>query len=202
MPFFYRFSRKIGCSHTHILSKIRLFSKKHTALKSMFCQKNVHSLKNTVLSCHFFSSFSWKTPRCQDHIWSKKRYFCENYTIIWAQKVNRMPFFPIFHWKVTSLMPILCKKNVHYLKTHCFHAHIFCQKNVHSLKKHCSHIIFSNFSWKTRRPVKPIFGLKTLILSKLHYIMGQKSQRDAFFSGLSRKITSLMPIFCKKTSIF
>ena len=55
---FYRFSRKIGCSHTHILSKIRLFSKKHTALKSMFCQKNVHSLKNTVLSCHFFSSFS------------------------------------------------------------------------------------------------------------------------------------------------
>ena len=29
----------------------------------------------------------------------------------------------------------------------------------------------------------PIFGKKTSILSKLHYIMGQKSQKDAFHGG-------------------
>ena len=37
--------------------KKRPLSKKHTALKSIFCQKNVHSLKNTVLLCHFFKIF-------------------------------------------------------------------------------------------------------------------------------------------------
>ena len=181
MPFFYRFSRKIGCSHTHILSKIRLFSKKHTALKSMFCQKNVHSLKNTVLSCHFFSSFSWKTPRCQDHIWSKKRYFCENYTIIWAQKVNRMPFFPIFHWKVTSLMPILCKKNVHYLKTHCFHAHIFCQKNVHSLKKTLLSYNFFKFFMKNPQTCQTHIWFKNVNSVKTTLYYGPKKSKGCIF---------------------
>ena len=40
-----------------IFCKKRPFSKKHAALKSRFCQKNGHSLKNTVLLCHFFKFF-------------------------------------------------------------------------------------------------------------------------------------------------
>ena len=68
---FYRFSRKIGCSQTHILSKIRLFSKKHIALKSMYCQKNVHSLKNTVLSCHFFQAFHEKPQLSRPYLVNK-----------------------------------------------------------------------------------------------------------------------------------
>ena len=39
MPFFSDSSRKNRCSHTHILSQVRLFSKEHTALKFMFYEK-------------------------------------------------------------------------------------------------------------------------------------------------------------------
>ena len=53
-------SRKNQCSHAHIVKKLP-FSKKHTAPVPIFCQKNVHSLKNVVFSCHFFSNITWKT---------------------------------------------------------------------------------------------------------------------------------------------
>ena len=109
-PFFSNFSRKNHCSH--ILSKKSPFSKKHTALMPIFCQKNVHSLKNNA-PMSFFSNFSWKTPCCHAHIWSKKRQFCQNYTILWAKKVNRMPFFSDFS-----------RKNL------CSHAHILKKKFI------------------------------------------------------------------------
>ena len=62
MPFFSDFSRENRCSHAHILSKKLPFSKKHAALMTIFCQKNVHSVKNTVLLCHFFQIFHEKPP--------------------------------------------------------------------------------------------------------------------------------------------
>ena len=63
--------------------------------------------QNTVFSCPFFSNFSWETPCSHAHDWSKKRKFCQNYTLLWAKKVNRMPFFSDFS-----------------RKKHCFHVHI------------------------------------------------------------------------------
>ena len=51
--------------------KKRPFSKKHTALKSIFCQKNVHSLKNTVFLCHFFKIFM-KNPLAVKTIFGQK----------------------------------------------------------------------------------------------------------------------------------
>ena len=65
---YYEPKKSIGCpffpiSHGKIIAlmpifcKKRPFSKKHAALKSRFCQKNGHSLKNTVLLCHFFKIF-------------------------------------------------------------------------------------------------------------------------------------------------
>ena len=42
----------------------------------IFCQKNVHPLKNTVVSCHFFLIFYVKPPCFHAHIWSEKRPFC------------------------------------------------------------------------------------------------------------------------------
>ena len=54
MPLFFSdFSRKNHYSHVHILSKKRPFFKKHSALMPIHYQKNVNSLKNTMLSCHF-----------------------------------------------------------------------------------------------------------------------------------------------------
>ena len=54
---FFRFlTEKSSLSCPYFVKK-RPFSKKHAALKSRFCQKNGHSLKNTVLLCHFFKIF-------------------------------------------------------------------------------------------------------------------------------------------------
>ena len=90
---YYGPKKSIGCPFFPI------FHEKITA--PIFCQKKVHSLKNTLLLCpyfvkkrpfsqkhnapmSFFSNFSWKTPCCHAHIWSKKRQFCQNYAILWA----------------------------------------------------------------------------------------------------------------------
>ena len=54
--------------------KKRIFSKKHTALKSIFCQKNVHSLKNTVLLCHFFKIFMKKTLLSRPYLIKKRQF--------------------------------------------------------------------------------------------------------------------------------
>ena len=66
-PYFFKncpFSKKTHSSHVHILST-----------KSPFSQ-------NTVLSCHFFSKFSWITPSYHADDSSKKRKFCQNYTLL------------------------------------------------------------------------------------------------------------------------
>ena len=54
---FFRFLTKKSSLLCKYFVKKRPFSKKHTALKTIFCQKNVHSLKNTVLLNHFFKIF-------------------------------------------------------------------------------------------------------------------------------------------------
>ena len=113
--------------------------------------KNFHSQKNTLLpfpyfvkktsilskiECYhaiFINNFI-KNPCYHAHIQSKKRQICQNYKILWAKKVNRLPFFPHFSRKKqcshahilskkrpiskkhTALMPIFCQKNVPYLK--------------------------------------------------------------------------------------
>ena len=87
---------------------LQFFSEKIASLIPIFCQENVHSQKKTLFSSQYFikkravsqkhyfdvifSKFSRKTLCCQAHIWSKKRQFCQNYTILWAKKVDRMPF--------------------------------------------------------------------------------------------------------------
>ena len=61
MPFLFRFFTKISLLSCQYLSKIRLFSKKHSALMPILVKKkNVHCLKNTVLSCDFFLIFHEK----------------------------------------------------------------------------------------------------------------------------------------------
>ena len=101
-PSFPIFHEKNNCSHAQILSKKPSFSKKHNALIPIFYPKIVHSLKNTVLSCHFFNFFM------KNHLLScpylvKKRQFWQNYIIGWAKKVNRMPFFFLFFTKKSQL---------------------------------------------------------------------------------------------------
>ena len=116
----------------------------------IFCTKTVHSHKNKLLS--FFSNISLKTPLktpgVHAHIWSKILQFCQNFTL-WTKKSIGCLFFPIFHEKITALMPIYFHKNVHSLKTHCSHAHILSKKRPFFQKRCALMSIFSKFSSKT-----------------------------------------------------
>ena len=116
---------------------------------------------------------------------------------IMTKKVNRMSFFGYFTKKICSNAHIFSKKNVHSLKKHCFHAHILSKK-CPFFQKHCALMsIFSKFSSKTPCCHAHIWS-KTSILSKLHYIMSQKSQYDAlFFRFLTEKSSLSCPYFVK-----
>ena len=48
-------------------------------------------LENAVL-LYFFSNFTWKTPTAVIPIFGPKTQFYQNYSILWAKKVKRMPF--------------------------------------------------------------------------------------------------------------
>ena len=106
MPLSSNFSQKKHCSHAHILSK-NISSLKTRFSYAYIMSKNAHSLKDTMLSSHFF--FKLKTPAAMP-ISGQKRQFCQNYPILWAKKVNRIPFFPIFYEKINALMPIFYQK--------------------------------------------------------------------------------------------
>ena len=97
----------------------RFFTKK-SLLSCPYFVKNVHSLNShaNILTRKRLSSqkqyshvirfkFFIKNPCCHAHIWSKKRKFCQNYTMLRAKKDNRIPFFYDFS-----------------RKNHCSHAHI------------------------------------------------------------------------------
>ena len=138
------------------------FCMKNPTLSCPYDQKNVNSInlhyimdqksqKTSNLSktrcshVNFCSNFTWKTS-CSSPYLVIKRQLCQNYTLLWAQKVNNMLFFfAISHKKYPLSWPYFVK-NVHSLKnTRCSHARIlqknhtalmliFCQKNVYSLK--------------------------------------------------------------------
>ena len=58
IPFFSNSSRKNRCSHTHILSQVRLFSKEHTVLMFMFYEKTSF-LSKTMCSHVILSLMDW-----------------------------------------------------------------------------------------------------------------------------------------------
>ena len=182
-----------------ILWQKRQFSK-NTLLSSPYCQKNVSSLKNTVLSCHFIQIFHAKPPFCQKYsdimpfllktlaimpIFSPKNVKFVKFTkILWAKKVNRMPLFPIFYKKITFLMPIFCPKNLYSQKNTMLSCPQFVKKTS-ILSKH--HALMSFFYFKnpllscTRSVEKSQFcQTYTLLWSK-------KVNRIPLFSEFSRK---------------
>ena len=108
-------SLKNQCFHAHILSKY------------------VYSLKNKWFSCIFFK-FCMKNPLV---VISKlvKTSFLAKLHCLWANKVNSLPFFPVFSRKINALMPIFCQKNVKFLKNTLLSStyyvkkkHLFSQK--------------------------------------------------------------------------
>ena len=120
----------VNFQHLRVICQKCPFSKKYPTLMSLVI-KNVHSLKNTELSCNFFHVFHEK-PSAVMHI--QKTSILSKLQIIMGQKVQKNKIFPIFHEKITPLVLIFCQKNVHSKRSALMPT--FCPKNVHSLKKH------------------------------------------------------------------
>ena len=124
---YYGPTKSIGCPFFPICHE------KITALMPIFGQKNVLSLEKklcshahilsaktsilskTLCSQAIFSHFFIKSSSCHAQIWSKRRQFCQNhirnYMDYTPKKSIGCPFFPIFHEKITALIPIFCQYN-------------------------------------------------------------------------------------------
>ena len=136
----------------------------------IFCPENVYALKNTVLTCNFFFKFVMKNPLLSCTYLVKKRRFCQNYTILWAKRVNRIPFFSDFSWKnlhekITALLSIFCQKNLFSLKNTLFSCPYFMKKTSILSKTRCSHVIIFKFFMKNPILSVPYLFKKTSILS-------------------------------------
>ena len=150
----------------------------------IFSQKNVHSLKNTVLLCRFFQIFH-ENPAAAMPIFGPKK--VNSFKTIWAKKVNRMPFFPISHEKITALMPIFCQQNANSLKTHFSHVHIF-SKNINSLKHAVVSYHFFQICYEKPLAVVPIVGQKNRQFCQNYTILwAKKVNRMPFPPYFSRK---------------
>ena len=113
-----------------------------------------------------------------------------------------------------------CPDNVHCLKTNHSHAHILSKERPFSQKYSALMSFFQKFCMINMSLSLPMCGQKTSILSKLHYIMSPKSQKETIFSNLSQKnncshahissknrpfaenYTAFVPIFCHKNVNF
>ena len=143
-PFFGYLTKQI-CSNAHIFStkKKRPFSNK-TLLHAHILSKKRPFFQKRCALMSIFSKILSKTPCGHAHIWSKTS-ILSKYTIIWAKKVNMMPFFSDFSRKNYRSHV----KNVHSPKSTLLSSLVFVKKTAILSKTLCSYDIFSTFSWQT-----------------------------------------------------
>ena len=162
----------------------RPLSKNQTALMLIFCQKNVHSLKNTMLSCHFFFIYMIY-PCCHARIWSANCQFCQNYIKLWTKKVNRMPFFLISHKKSVLSFPFFVKK-----RPFSENKLLLCQywgKKHQFFQKQGDLILFVfNFSRKTRCCHVHIWSKKRQFCQNYTILLAKKVNRMPFLSDFHK----------------
>ena len=132
----------------------------------------------------FVCKFFMKNPLLPSSYLVKKRQFCQNYTIFWVQKVNRMPLFSDFHGKIICSNAHILQKRRPISKKHLLLCPYFVQKTSILTKTNCSHIIFFKFFIKNPRRSCPYLVKNSSILSKFH-IMDQKVNRMSFFPDFS-----------------
>ena len=140
------------------------FFTKNLLSHAQILSKNVQALKNTLLTCPYFSN---KRPFSQNRgaIMTFFYIFLKNPLLLYPYLVKNVnsvktksigcSFFPIFHDNVTAFMPMLCQKNFPSLKNTLLMP-IFVQRNVHSLKN-----IMIKKKYREKPPtVMPIFRQK------------------------------------------
>ena len=121
------------------------------------------------------------------------RQFGQKYTILWTKEVSGIPWFLIFHDKITAILLTFCKKTFILLK-HTVLMLIFCQKTFILSKTLCSYV------YEKPPAVIPIFGPKNVnsVLTTLYGLWAKKVNRIPFFPIFHENITALMPIFCQQ----
>ena len=149
-----------------------------------------------------FSTIFIKTPRSHAHIWSKNVISVKT-TLFHGHKSQQDALFvPLFHEKITALMPIFLSKIRLFSKNTTISYPYQSKKRPFSQKHGALMCFFFKFFMKNSC-CRAHDWSKTSILSKQHSILGQKSKQDAlFFLFLTKKkITALMSIICQKTFI-
>ena len=106
MPFLFRFFTKISLLSCQYLSKIRLFSKKHSALMPILVKKKKRPLsqKHSALMWFFFN-FSWKTPAVVHMIGQKTSILSKLHSILVKKVIGDAHFF-LF---LTKKLLLLCQ---------------------------------------------------------------------------------------------
>ena len=155
--------KKAHCSRSHILSK-----------------KNVHSLKNVVFSCHFFSNITWKTLASRSYLIKKNLNYVKT-KVYYGPKNSIGSLFFKFLTKKSLLSCLYFVKKRQFSRKLTALMPIFCQKKRPFSQKHSAPMsFFSNFHEKSL-PVMPIFGQKNVNSVKTTLYFGPKKSIGYLF---------------------
>ena len=168
-----------------------VYSQKRATLMPIFCQKKVHSLENTMLSCNLFQFFLEKPLLLCPYL-VKMTSILSKLHYIMDKKSIGCPFADFVWRKKNCSHANILSEKCQFSKKHDALMPIFCQKIAHSLNNKLLHVIFFKIFMKKPLPSCPSLVQKTSILSKLDYIMGQKSQKITFFGGYNRLFLKLL----------
>ena len=168
-----------------------IFCKNIFSLKTRFLcpylKKNIHSLKNTMLSYHFSQIFHEKPSPAMLIFVSKKVNSFKNKLYHRLKKSIGCTFFRFF------------------TKNPCSHPHILSterslsEKDTHSLKNTMLSCLFSNFHEKPH-PAIPIFGQKNVKFVKITLHSGFRKSMGCLFSTFHEKYQLSCSFFSKKRS--
>ena len=111
----------------------------------IFCQKNVSSLKKTVLPCYLFQIYHEKRYAVIPKSAQKNVNSVKTTLSYGPKKLIGSYFFPIFNQETTLLMPIFLSKIVRSLKNTMLSCPYFIQKTYILSKAQCSSVILYIF---------------------------------------------------------
>ena len=184
--------------HANILSKNFHSLKTHLSY-SAFCQNNVHSLKNVVISCYFF--FKYNMENTLTPIFGQRQcQFCQNQAYSGQKSLqDAFFFFPILNERITALM-VIFYKYVKSLKKALFSCPCFVKKRPFS-RKHALPMSFFQVFQEKSLPVMPIFGQKCQFCQNQTVLQDKHVNRTPLFFRIFTKNDALMPKFYQTTSI-
>ena len=137
----------------------------------------------------FFFQFFSKNPLLSSPYLVKKRRFCQNYTIFWVKKVNRMPFFSDFSRKNNCSNAHILSKNRPFSENNLLLSPYYVKKRIFSQKPNCSHIIIIKFFIKTPSVNAHIWSKNINSVKNSHY-GPKKSIGCPFLPFFHEKITA------------